>query len=387
VRLKSAVTLLLLALVTAPPVTVSGQEEPLPVVVARAEPFAELPSVVLAVEPIRDFRQPTLLDAAHANDYATFDALYREAKARGESLGAYDTLHELWTYSVNDPIGAFYGTEFYERLARVYPGYARFIDDYRIVDDRGAVFYPTSETRAFLLDRVVEGNAPRALLADLTPARLRNADSPQSTAAAARRNRRSTPATEASTQAASASAPAERRRSASPSNQVSRSTAGTTGTRTADRNAGVSVSTERTATDAAVTRSASTAPAAAVTPRPVELPPVRDTPPVVADTPSQAAPVPAVSQPPVVEAVPAPAPVVERESGFATRGILLLVLGVIGIGLLAVMLRASEKKPAGVITGKPVTPFEAVKKPAAPGPQAVPPASKDEKNRATGSRG
>lgn len=397
-RLRSAVTLLLITFVAAPPVTVNGQEDPLPAVTPKVASFAipaELPMVFLAVEPIRDFRQPSLLEAARANDYVTFDALYRDAKARGEATGAYDTLYELWTYAVTDPIGAFYGRDLYERLARAYPGYARFIDDYRIVDDRGAVFYPTSETRAFLLDRIVEGDTPRVLVAEQT-----SRDAGRTAGRTADRTTR----TDTTDTAAASPSTRERRSSGS------RATAGTAARRqnaggAARRETGGPVTTAAgttaRATAAPVTTASApvTAPATvrpvASTPAPAPVP-VSDAPPVVAETPAvvattpaQPAAVPPVTAPAPAETIPAPAPApaAQTETGFATRGILLLVLGIIGIGLLALMLRASDDKPVSVAgSAKPVTPFDPAKRPA-PGPQAVPEPPKGEKNRATGSRG
>ncbi|HET7433939.1 MAG TPA: hypothetical protein VFN10_04405, partial [Thermoanaerobaculia bacterium] len=125
------------------------------------------PTVFLAVEPIRDFRIPTLGEAARNNDYASFDSLYTTAKERGENVAAYAALHELWSYQMSSPIGAFYGEELHDRFARAYPGYANFIAEYRIVDSHGSVFYPTAETREFLLERAKNNErAPRVLLAD-----------------------------------------------------------------------------------------------------------------------------------------------------------------------------------------------------------------------------
>jgi hypothetical protein len=150
VRLKSILVVLLIAVAGTTATPVTGQEEPLPALVVKQ-------SVFLAVEPVHGTAQPSLADAVRANDYPTFDALYREAVQRGESVGAYETLHELWTYSITDPIGAFYGDEMYERLARAYPGYARYMEDFRIVDSNGNAFYPTSETRGFLLSEALRG--------------------------------------------------------------------------------------------------------------------------------------------------------------------------------------------------------------------------------------
>lgn len=128
-----------------------GQDEPLPAVTPRAQQQQPV-LVALAVEPIREEPTFSLEDAARANDYVTFHALFEQTPS-----AAYAPLHELWTHSINDPIGAFYGAEMYERFASRYPEFAAYIDEYKIVDDRGNVFYPTSETRTFLLARAIEG--------------------------------------------------------------------------------------------------------------------------------------------------------------------------------------------------------------------------------------
>ncbi|HVE69971.1 MAG TPA: hypothetical protein VNI54_01285 [Thermoanaerobaculia bacterium] len=129
--------------------TAIGQEEPLPPVTPRDAPVL----IALALEPEHaPVPRLTLEDAARSNDYATFHQLYER-----DPHPAYAALNELWTYSVNDPIGAFYGADMYERFAARYPGFASYIDDHKIVDARGNVFYPTSETRTFLLARAAEG--------------------------------------------------------------------------------------------------------------------------------------------------------------------------------------------------------------------------------------
>jgi hypothetical protein len=125
-----------------------GQDEPLPPVLPRVQPVL----VALAVEPVHAIETVSLEDAARANDYATFHSLYEQTQN-----AAYAPLHELWTHSINDPIGAFYGAEMYERFASLYPEFETYIDEYKIVDDHGNAFYPTSETRTFLLARAVEG--------------------------------------------------------------------------------------------------------------------------------------------------------------------------------------------------------------------------------------
>jgi hypothetical protein len=114
-----------------------------------ASAVSDEPIVAIALEPeVVAIETPTLESAARANDFATFDALYR-----AEPDPAFRALHELWTYSMTERTGAFYGAEMYERLSREHPGYGEFIAQHRIVDGNGEAFYPASETRAFLLDQ------------------------------------------------------------------------------------------------------------------------------------------------------------------------------------------------------------------------------------------
>lgn len=319
-RNKTTAAIVTIALVGVVAFSVIGQEDPLPPVTQKASPdltaipLAE-PTIVLAAEPIREYRPPTLFEAARHNDFITFDALYAAAKKRGEDVSQFDALHELWTYSVTDPIGAFYGLELYERLSRAYPGYATYIEDFRVVDSRGNVFYPTSETRAFLLDRAVEGRpSPRVLVAETKPAPVRT---------------------------------------------------------TAKR----------------------TVVAPAPSPEPVRViektapPVVAPEPIVVAETPA-AAPAPAVAEPVVIaakETAPAPAPVpvaATVPNKTASRGILLMIIGLIGVGLLALILRTPREEPLTILHHPPVNPpvnnVEPLRKPQA---------TAADEPRATGSHG
>jgi hypothetical protein len=344
VRLKSTLVVLLIVVASAAPLSVTGQEEPLPPVVARLS--VDYPTVALEVEPFHAAPQLTLAEAARANDFPTFDALFREANRRGESLGAYATLHELWSSSINDPIGAFYGPDLYERLARAYPGYARYIEDYRIIDSRGNVFYPASETRTFLLARAVEGVrvAPRVLVAE---------------ASAASPGAQSSPGAPASSPAG----PAASRRRVSATKRVSVPKV-TSPARAAARDA---------AGPAGEDASAPLAPAAPVV---VKAEPVA--------TPAPVATQPVVTAPPVTKPIAA-------EDNLGNRGILLLVIGLIGIGLLAVMLRTPKEAQPQTIMPAPVVPPVAAAEPLrrptpAPAPKPAEPAA-SESNRATGSHG
>jgi hypothetical protein len=83
---------------------------------------------------------------------------------------AFRPLHEIWTYSVTDPGGAFYGPEMYQQLASAYPSFAATIGPHRIVDSRGNVFYPSAETRAFLLAQAEGGKTIATKVAPAKPA-------------------------------------------------------------------------------------------------------------------------------------------------------------------------------------------------------------------------
>lgn len=326
-RIKTTAVVVAIALIAVIAFSVTGQEEALPVVLPKAF-AAEIPlagpSVVLAVEPIRGFNAPTLLDAARSNDFVTFDALYRAARDRGEDVSLFATLHDLWSWSISDPIGAFYGREIHQQLSRAYPGYATYIGEFRIVDVRGNEFYPTSETRAFLIDRIIEGRTPRAVIADATRR------SPRAASAPVRRpsdgTRSPAPAPVASTPATAVNQPAS---------VVARA------------------SETAAAESPAVVGEAETAlpPVVAATPRP-----------------AAAAPVPAPDSQPAT--APAPVAVAEEtqpSKPLAGRGLMLLIIGLIGVGLLAVILRTPREEPVRIVQPPPAN-VEPLRKPQTPQP-------------------
>jgi hypothetical protein len=369
VRLHHALFVLLFT------ISLTAQEDPLPVVTAR-NTAPEVMLIATAVEPIREFRGPTLAEAARANDFISFDALYREARQRGESVAAFEPLHELWLYSVTDPIGAFYGADLYAKLARAYPGYRQFIEEYSIVDSLGNVFYPTAETREFLLARALEGRSvPRVLVAssaagtDDAPA-----IAPEHTAAAARGARRS-PATSHATAKPAAAV------KTTPLAAVKTTPVAAAPVRT--ERVGVAPVKVAAAPAAAAEAAPIVAAPPVVTPRVVAEQPAVEAPPAIADDlPEATAPIQAVQAPPV-QAQPAP------QSSPASRGLVLIVIGLLGIGLLAVMFRAPKETLPSTIAqppaakpadDKPVAPVEPLKRPE--GPQRV-----SGKNRANGSRG
>ena len=118
------------------------------------EVFVQLPDEPEAAAVIA----PTLFGAASSNDFATFDSLYRS-----EPQPQYAELHRLWSWSMEHPVGAFYGAEEHARLSAMYPGFEVYIADHSIVDSRGNVFYPTVETRQYLLGRAAAGVLARSV--------------------------------------------------------------------------------------------------------------------------------------------------------------------------------------------------------------------------------
>ena len=133
-------------------------------------------AIDLAVEPARAVRMMTLADAARHNDFPTFDALYSVAPSRDAS--AYRELHSFWKWSLADPIGGFYGDEMHTKLASEYPDYADYIADFGIIDARGNAYYPSAETRAFLLKKAESGRV--ALVAETVRPDTRRVGQPPS---------------------------------------------------------------------------------------------------------------------------------------------------------------------------------------------------------------
>src|SRR5712691_5587875 len=113
-------------------------------------------SIDLPIEPAHAQSGVTLVEAAQHNDFPAFDALFSASKN-----DAFAELHGFWKWSLTDPVGGFYGADRHKRLAAEYADYAPYIADYRIVDAHGNSFYPSSETRAFLLRHAINRDVPR----------------------------------------------------------------------------------------------------------------------------------------------------------------------------------------------------------------------------------
>jgi hypothetical protein len=111
--------------------------------------------------------QLTLAEAARTNNYPGFEATYA---AGPDGAQAFAELHRFWKWSLETPVGGFYGVEMHAKFASQYPGYAEYIADYAIVDSHGNVFYPSAETRRFLLQEALKGNVPKPRVAAAAPA-------------------------------------------------------------------------------------------------------------------------------------------------------------------------------------------------------------------------
>ena len=112
-----------------------------------------------------------LVDAAKVGDLHRFDDTIERAEAfidtmpvgtrrnafRRAILTAHD-ISRVWHFAETDPHGIYYDDErlpfYYEHLAADYPGYAKFIAEYRQIDRTGLPQYPTRETRSFLEKRL-----------------------------------------------------------------------------------------------------------------------------------------------------------------------------------------------------------------------------------------
>lgn len=114
--------------------------------------------IQLPAEPVQPPVELTLADAARQNNFPLFEALYAKG---GEENPRFSELYTFWKWSMTDRIGAFYGEDVHARFAGEYPDYASYIADYDIVDSNGHTFYPSAETRAFLLKHAIEGTAPK----------------------------------------------------------------------------------------------------------------------------------------------------------------------------------------------------------------------------------
>ncbi|HEX7151200.1 MAG TPA: hypothetical protein VF618_06910 [Thermoanaerobaculia bacterium] len=333
-RHQRLVVLVLVALLCATSFSVTGQEDaPLPTVRPRDSVtplLPEEPTFPLPVEPVREsvvFAE-SLAEAARRNDYAGFHQLYLE-----DPSPAFATLHEVWTYAMTNPVGAFYGEELHERLARAYPGYASFIEPHRLVDDRGQVFYPTAETRRYLTERAIAGVTPSS--------RVQIAENRTSTRLNPIVTRRSTPAP-----------------------VVTREREITTTTPAPTTRA----SRKRLQKAEAVAPEAAAPVTAPAKPAPVM---VAQAAPVVQSKPAAQQPaVPQLKAEPIqanvlAPAIPVPIETPGVENPMAGRGAFLIIIALAGIGMLMMMLRAPREAMPAIIQPeeKPAAPVQPIRKP------------------------
>jgi hypothetical protein len=137
-----------------------------------------------------------LQQAAGGRSYESFAAALDAVRAALQDLPAseraniqrvlpiYEDLQELWSYAQANAIGAFYDDAslpgMHAHLVSRYRGYAAYIDDFQITSDGGRKFYPTEETRKFLVREAARGagvKGPAPMTAS-TPARPSSGGAP-----------------------------------------------------------------------------------------------------------------------------------------------------------------------------------------------------------------
>ncbi len=186
----------LLVLVAAIPWSAGAQLNPTVKVLPRAtapippecaEGLAPQPAQRLTSEErtiVRDTREDMKAPPSaglHGQLQAAFNAarsgnrdLFRDSLVRAKSLltsyppgaertaatnlaGVLDDVDRVWAYQFTSPTGAFFDSSSEPfRIASRYPGYENSVRRQVIVDQNGNRFYPTSETRVFLLDAAAE---------------------------------------------------------------------------------------------------------------------------------------------------------------------------------------------------------------------------------------
>ena len=93
----------------------------------------------------------SLVDAARQNDFAAFETLFARETSPSQTMR---DLRLVWTYAINDPTGAFFGTELYDQIAGAHPTFPAYIEEFAVHDRTGKRFYPTAETKRFLIDEL-----------------------------------------------------------------------------------------------------------------------------------------------------------------------------------------------------------------------------------------
>ena len=167
-QLNPTVNVLPAATSTVPPECEEGlAPQPRPRITAEEKTVARQITTPpeLQAPPTNDLRR-TLRDgqtAAERNDRASFaDSLARvktilagypsgsERTGAEKAVAVYDDISTLWEYQLT-PAGSFFdaSSNLFKMLS-AYPGYDTFIRRQILVDQTGARFYPSSESRAFL---------------------------------------------------------------------------------------------------------------------------------------------------------------------------------------------------------------------------------------------
>jgi hypothetical protein len=154
----------------------ASAEEPLPAIRLRQTPVPvdlrseTLPNFDLPVEPLS--RTLTTVAPLASTDGDGSSENYALAASPGQSTATSADLQALSAYQQENAAGSWYGAEMHDRLAAAYPGYGKYIADFAIVDGHGETYYPTTETRRFLLQEARNSNSSRRALTSIAENRL-----------------------------------------------------------------------------------------------------------------------------------------------------------------------------------------------------------------------
>lgn len=140
--------------------------QPQPRVTEQERTIVIPPAPAMEAPPSADLRSTLVaaVEAAQNNDRATFDdrltratqmlASYPpggERNAASDVVAVLNDVHTVWAYEFSSSTGAFFdaSSDLYRMLAK-YPGYDAAVRRQVLVDQNGARFYPSRESRDFL---------------------------------------------------------------------------------------------------------------------------------------------------------------------------------------------------------------------------------------------
>jgi hypothetical protein len=142
-----------------PRVEVSQIPEPAKRVANLAPPSSSLRGLLHDAQSaaVRGDRAAFRSGLAHAKEMLATYPSGGERTSASDVVRVYDDLDRIWTYQLETSTGAFFdGSTVPAEIMRGYPGYERAIADQLFIDASGHRFYPTAETRDYLIRQASE---------------------------------------------------------------------------------------------------------------------------------------------------------------------------------------------------------------------------------------